>query len=82
LDVTFRLFPYAAKEMTAIAPKPFVLRDVHKKIKHAFDPASILSMRLSLLTYETMNTPAVAEKAAPQANQEFSKNIGDRFWGG
>lgn len=84
LEVTFRLFPYPAKELRAAAPKPFVMREIHKKIKRAFDPGNILGVRTSLLTPQDINkvVPDKVSASKPDEPKEDLSQFGDKFWGG
>ncbi len=78
LDVTFRLFPYAAKENKVERARPFVLKDLHRKIKKAFDPNAILSPRTCGLTESDLPN---LEKDIPDPFRGGQVgNIGDRFW--
>jgi glycolate oxidase subunit GlcD len=80
IDVTFRTFPYPTTELRATKTNPFVMRDVHKKIKRAFDPFNILGVRTTLLTLEDINK-VVPDKTPAPAADDISK-FGDKFWGG
>jgi FAD/FMN-containing dehydrogenase len=79
LDVTFRLYPYPAPSLKAVDARPFVFKDIHKKVKKAFDPDGILSTRMTLLTAEEAAAP-------PDMGPEIGKrppdigNMADRFW--
>lgn len=83
LDVTFRLFPYPATELRVDEnPRPFVFREIHKKIKKAFDPASLLSMSMTTLTEKDI---AAHPKGDPRIDQQVGKDssfktIVDKFW--
>lgn len=77
LDVTFRLFPFPAAELKTQAVKPFVFKELHKRIKAAFDPNGHLNRRLS-----NMNEQDV--KAGPPDTTTLSgidwKKLEDKFW--
>jgi len=49
MDVIFRLYPYPAQTEVATELFPFALKDVHKRVKAAFDPNMVMSPQLSLL---------------------------------
>ncbi len=82
LDVTFRLFPYPAAELRS-APlcKPFVFRDLHKKIKKAFDPLDLMSTRTSTMTESDIQVHPrrVAEKRPRTALEKLPKRTGINF---
>lgn len=80
LDVTLRLFPYPAAEFRTVKPSPFVMREIHKRIKNAFDPANMLAVRTAMLTAEDVNK-VVPDKPKPPTENDFSQ-FGDKFWGG
>jgi glycolate oxidase subunit GlcD len=82
LDVTFRLFPAPAPELRAMAPRPFVFKDLHRKIKKAFDPLDLLSMRTSELTEANIQAHPRGEPAkAPENTAEKTfQTYGDKFW--
>lgn len=80
LDVTFRLYPYPPQELRTVKSTPFVMRDMHRKIKNAFDPANILGVRTTMLTSEDINK-VVMDKPDAKKEDDFSK-FGDKFWGG
>lgn len=82
LDVTFRLFPYAAPQLLSDAEaRPFVFRDVHKKIKKAFDPDNILSIRMTNLTDADIQAAPKGARARQMSQEEKSfKSIEERFW--
>ncbi len=82
LDVTFRLFPYPAGELRTLISKPFVMRDIHKKIKRAFDPANIMAVRTSMLTMAEISKPEPEKKETPAQSEEDLSKFGDKFWGG
>jgi len=78
LDVTFRLYPYASKESAVAKVRPFILKDMHRRIKKAFDPESILSPRTCGLT-ET-DLPNIETEIADPFRGGGVGNHGDRFW--
>jgi glycolate oxidase subunit GlcD len=91
LDVTFRLFPYPAPVLQVVpAPRPFVFRDLHKRIKRAFDPSDLISMRTCELTEADIQaivdrTTAAAENDGPKENapaptDKSFQTFGDKFW--
>jgi FAD/FMN-containing dehydrogenase len=87
LDVTFRLFPYAAPELRAVKPQPFVLRPLHKKIKLAFDPYGIMAPRTAGLSTENIAALGKKGAAAPEAKgpdlseeEKVFKKLEDKFW--
>ncbi len=84
LDVTFRLFPTPPKSTQAQTPVPFVFKDIHRRIKTAFDPQGILSTRTSALTAEEIAAPppAPAGPNAPEPSEvdEAMRKIKDKFW--
>ncbi len=79
LDVTFRLFPYPAKELRSGTVAPFVLNELHKKIKHAFDPAEILMRRLSNATAADLAAPP-KEKEEPKISEKEFRSLEEKFW--
>ncbi len=78
LDVTFRLFPTPPAQLESSAVQPFVMKDLHKKIKEVFDPYHILSMRTALLTAEDVKQ--MSQKRVEVQGPDAEK-IGDGFWG-
>jgi FAD/FMN-containing dehydrogenase len=83
LDVTFRLYPYPTGELkSAPTLRPFVLKDVHKKIKKAFDPMDLNGMRTSMLTDADIQAHPQGEtaKAADGGAERTSQTYGDKFW--
>jgi len=83
LDVTFRLYPYAASRMAAAEnPKPFVFRDIHKKIKKAFDPENILSTRMTALSEnDIISNPSGTKGGDPVSSEEKKfKSLEEKFW--
>jgi FAD/FMN-containing dehydrogenase len=79
LDVTFRLYPYAAAQTKTIDPRPFAFKDIHKKIKRAFDPDNILSQRLTVLTTEEAAAPPDMT-GHPMKGRDDMQNLADKFW--
>ena len=77
LDVTFRLFPTPANKIAVQPVRPFVMKEIHKKIKNAFDPFNLLAPRFSSLTSRELDTPAPEPSQVP--NVDFSK-YEDKFW--
>jgi glycolate oxidase subunit GlcD len=76
LDVTFRLFPFAAPAPRTGPVKPFVFRDVHKKVKSAFDPLGILSPRMLMVTGNAEPTDSDKLTTAESGYKPFE----ERFW--
>ena len=60
------------------------MRDIHKKIKRAFDPANIMGVRTTLLTPQDINkaVPDKKETSPMPAQEDLSKFGEDKFWGG
>ena len=55
------------------------MRDIHRRIKTAFDPDGILSSRLALLTPKDIEgLPAADEKKTEEA--KILKNLEEKFW--
>jgi hypothetical protein len=83
LDVTFRLFPYPAVALKGDpAPRPFVFRDLHKRIKKAFDPADIMALRTSGLTEAEIQSSPKGEslKKRDEPAERTFQTYGDKFW--
>ncbi len=82
LDVTFRLFPYAKEAKSEETLRPFVFRDIHKKIRRAFDPEGILSPRMVALTEkEITDHPKGVTQNVPQAGVEQTfRSLEEKFW--
>jgi glycolate oxidase subunit GlcD len=81
LDVTFRLFPYPAKELKVVPTQPFVFRDLHKRIKAAFDLPNILSLRTAMLSQTDLTTRHNATREITPQAQQIKQKMGDDFWG-
>lgn len=82
LDVTFRLFPYAAPKLESQTTRPFVFNEIHKTIKNAFDPLGIMGHRTSILTkndIENFSQKNQEDKQTKEA-QDIASKLGDRFW--
>jgi len=83
IDVTFRLFPYPAEKLEARPVRPFVMKNIHKRIKKAFDPDSILSNRLTLMKQEDIDkaVKAPVSHGSQRAEEEdVVKKLKDKFW--
>ncbi len=83
LDVTFRLFPYPAAQVKEDEhPRPFVFRDIHKKIKKAFDPAGLLSPRMTVLTEKELEANPQGPKRTDQSSvdERKFKSLEEKFW--
>lgn len=79
LDVTFRLFPYAAPQIKSTDPRPFAFKDIHKKIKRAFDPDNVFSQRMTVLTKEEAAAPPDMT-TNPLKGRDDLQNLADKFW--
>jgi FAD/FMN-containing dehydrogenase len=79
LDVTFRLYPYPAAQLKSVEPRPFSFKDIHRKIKKAFDPDGILSQRMTVLTPEEAAAPP-DKTSGPVKGRDNLQNLADKFW--
>lgn len=77
LDVTFRLFPYPAPQLKSVEPKPFVMKDIHKRIKKAFDPDGLLAVRFTSSTAKDLESRPAEIPTAPEIDW---KKYEDKFW--
>ncbi len=81
VDVTFRLFSMPAPELRGADTKPFLFRDIHRKIKKAFDPDSVLSQRMTMLTAADITShPKGEQMGGVEGSGDVPKNIRDKFW--
>lgn len=79
LDVTFRLFPYPAAKLTAQPPKPFAFKDLHKRVKKAFDPEGLVAPRFCEFLPQNMEKVGKGE-ATPKLPEVDWKKYEDKFW--
>ncbi len=80
LDVTFKLFPFAPPSSSADRGRPFVLRDLHRRIKKALDPDGILSPQTTAFTDSEVATIMKETPEPLGADPGPATNYGDKFW--
>ncbi len=80
VDVTFRLFAFPPRE-SRMEPtvRPFVFRDVHHKIKKAFDPQGLLGNRMVALSEKDIGQKPKGDEKKPEEEDKF-KGMVDKFW--
>jgi len=77
LEVTFRLFPFPPTQLLTGSIKPFVMREIHRKIKSAFDPNWILMPKLARISKEDLQEAEPEDPAKPPSDfDRYEKN----FW--
>ncbi|MFN0118375.1 MAG: FAD-binding oxidoreductase [Elusimicrobiota bacterium] len=80
LDVTFRLYSFAQASSKSVKTTPFVFREIHKKIKSAFDPVGLMAPRLTTLTNEEIAQKPEGESSESEISSDALKKISDKFW--
>jgi FAD/FMN-containing dehydrogenase len=79
LEVTFRLLPFPPPSMQADRGRPFILKDLHKRVRKALNPDGLLSPQTAAFT-EGDIAAVMKEKIEPWKPDTSSGNIGDGFW--